>query len=151
VEVRSVDLNADGTNELLIFERAEQWKPAGTFTKVSVYKEGAKDYELLGSFSTDPRPDWCVRLPFSRYQLVDFDRDGRLDFLGSDTWAYRQGQNFRFEKAVKIDLRNGDGRAQLFAYDVNSDGWGDVVSSYQPFWNIRLGPIFGEAGSKAPQ
>jgi len=148
-EVRSVDLNADGMNELVIFKHTTHGRDPAVITKVSIHREGAKGYEFLGSFSTDARSGWGARLPFSRYQFVDFDKDGRLDLLGTDSWVYRQGENLTFEKAVKIDLKNGDGRAQLFAHDVNGDGWVDIVSSYQPFWNIRFGPILEEASRQA--
>ena len=34
-----------------------------------------------------------------------------------------------------------DQMGELYAFDVNGDGWPDIVSSYQPFWNILFGPV----------
>jgi ribosomal protein S30 len=145
-EYHWLDLDGDGTVELTICHSQMCWETRKG--RIDIYREHSDRFELLSSLSTEPYParDRPTRLlarpPFPLYQFVDFDKDGRLDLLCQDRWIYRQGDSFVFTKARKIELsEKGLFPATLYAFDVNADGWPDVVSSYQPFWNIALGPL----------
>ena len=50
-------------------------------------------------------------------------------------------KKYIFEKSLEVNLDNGDDRGLLYSYDINNDGWADIISSYQPFWNLKLGPF----------
>ncbi|HUV38210.1 MAG TPA: VCBS repeat-containing protein [Planctomycetota bacterium] len=149
------DLDGDGSVELIVWhdvegegpgERITHFGGMGTFpptvSEIAVCRERDGGFNVLSRFSTESFIDAVEHAPPEAYRFVDFDGDGRLDFLGDDGYIYRQGPDLRFEPRIRVKLRNGDRRARLYAVDVNGDGRPDVVSSYQPFWNLRLGPFW---------
>jgi len=148
-ELHWLDLDNDGGVELVLCSpHSSPGYPSETCkATVEVYREEEARFSLLASSETDnyPARQWAKRLsrpPFPLFQFVDFDKDGRLDLLCQDRWIYRQEKGFVFAKAVKLSGLSEKGAcpATLFAHDVNADGWPDVVSSYQPYWNIAFGP-----------
>jgi len=149
-EFHWLDLDNDGTAELVLCSsRPGSDYPSDTCrATVEVYREEKAKFVLRASSATEeyPRRRSRTRLsrpPFPLFQFVDFDRDGRLDLLCQDRWIYQQEKGFVFAKAVNLSGLSEKGAcpATLFAHDVNADGWPDVVSSYQPYWNIAFGPL----------
>jgi len=156
-EFHWLDLDNDGTVELVLCSpRGGADCPPGTCRAiVEVYREEETRFALLASSKTEGYPprQLATRLsrpPFPFFQFVDFDRDGRLDLLCQDRWFYRQEKGFVFAKAVKLSGLSEKGLlpATLFTHDVNADGWPDVVSSYQPFWNIAFGPLLRQSSER---
>lgn len=153
LEYQWLDFDGDGERELAVCGRTakhdseghpKEGQPVGN---VAVYRELPDRFELLSSFTTKTyrsRRHIVFRPPFCLYQFLDFDRDGRLDLLAPDNCIYRQKEGLDFECAREIDLPENDWAgmpATLYAYDINCDEWPDVVSSFQPYHNIELGPL----------
>ena len=53
---------------------------------------------------------------------------------------YQQGDKFQFTRMPALGLK-GDGATVYFQHDLNNDGWPDVIASYNPYWNIKMGPV----------
>ena len=151
------DLDNDGTVELVLCSSrgGADCPPETCRGIVEVYREEEARFDLLASSKTDGYPPRQSRTrlsrpPFPFFQFADFDRDGRLDLLCQDRWIYRQEKGFVFAKAAKLSSLSEKGLvpATLFAHDVNADGWPDVVSSYQPYWNIAFGPLLPQGSER---
>ncbi|MDP6358414.1 MAG: VCBS repeat-containing protein [Planctomycetota bacterium] len=149
-EFHWLDVDGDGTVELILCSpRLNADLPFDDMcsASVEVYRDRDGEFVLLASSETESYPKRLMatrlsRPPFPLFQFVDFDRDGRLDLLCQDRWIYRQQRGFVFARAAKLSrLEEGVIPATLFAHDANADGWPDVVSSYQPYWNIAFGPL----------
>jgi hypothetical protein len=149
-EFHWLDVDGDGTVELVLC--SPRLNPELPFdymcsATVKVYRDKAGKFVLLASSETGSYPmrqmaHRLSRPPFPLFQFVDFDKDGRLDLLCQDRWIYRQQKGFVFARAVKLSrIEKAVFPATLYAHDVNADGWPDVVSSYQPYWNIAFGPL----------
>ncbi|MDA0837010.1 MAG: VCBS repeat-containing protein [Planctomycetota bacterium] len=149
-EYHWLDVDGDGTVELVLCSprRSPDLPFDNMFSAtIKVYRDKDGKFVLLATSETEsyPKRQMATRLsrpPFPFFEFVDFDKDGRLDLLCQDRWIYKQQKGFVFARAVKLSLiEEGVFPATLFAHDVNADGWPDVVSSYQPYWNIAFGPL----------
>ncbi|MBN1864410.1 MAG: VCBS repeat-containing protein [Victivallales bacterium] len=132
------DINSNGENELVA------WSASQNKSLVSVFKEADGHFELIYSFETEEHKSgrYDGHYSYAEFKFVDFDLDGKIDFIGDDGWIYLQKDNYRFEKAKHVKMRRSKEASFLYACDINADGYPDVISSYQPFTNIRLGPFF---------
>ena len=143
------DVNSDGEKELVLWaryggERKNNNDYGETASRVCVLKPVNGRFKPLSSFSTGVfKAGWYSGYYSNpKFKFADFDMDGKIDYIGDDGWIYRQTADFKFKKAFHVVLRSNSVDAiHLYACDVNSDGYPDVVSSYQPFTNIKFGPI----------
>lgn len=139
------DFNSDGCMELALWARhggENNWS-APTSSFVAVFKEKNGRFELLSSFTTEKFKInyYNGHYAYPEFKFADFDRDGKIDFIGDDGWIYRQTANFKFKKSARVNLLHSMEAIHLYACDINQDGYPDVISSYQPFTNIKMGPI----------
>ncbi|MDP6353959.1 MAG: FG-GAP-like repeat-containing protein [Planctomycetota bacterium] len=138
-EFHWLDLDKDGQQELAICGQRKGGKPL-----VSIYRQDHEDFTLLSEFETKPfncrDHSQPFRTMFPIFQFIDFDRDDRLDLLGQDGHVYQQGDKFQFKRMPALGLE-GDGATAYFQHDLNNDGWPDVIASYNPYWNIKMGPV----------
>lgn len=114
---------------------------APTLCRVRVYRETPSEFVLLASQETESYICSRNNTPIPLQQFGDIDRDGFLDFVGQDGCIYILNDDWTFRKAARVTLENEDQMARLHLCDVDGDGYLDVVSSFQPFRNLKLGPL----------
>ncbi|MBN1864237.1 MAG: VCBS repeat-containing protein [Victivallales bacterium] len=133
-----MDVNSDGEHKLLV------WSSSGAMSKVSLFKELDGRFEQMSSFETGEylQGPYDGYHAYPEFKFADFDLDGKIDFIGDDGWIYLQNAGYKFERARHVRLRRSKEASYLYACDINADGFPDVVSSYQPFTNIKMGPLF---------
>lgn len=154
VEYHWLDFDGDKQAELAICSEhettsgAEQIKHFGgsgnytpTVCRVKVYREMNEGFRLLGAMETQPYICSQSDTPIPIQQFGDIDKDGLLDFLGQEGHVYLLRKNWSFDQKRRLKLANRDRMARLYLHDLNGDDNLDVISSFQPFWNLELGPL----------
>lgn len=142
-----IDLDADGKSELVlrrIFASGDK-----KATELWIYQESSPDaWKMAVNFKTGEYPEngypGGIFLPPASCVFADFNRDGRLDFVGDDKRLYLQTANLSFKPGPRFKMPHKSREFwndRMYAHDVDQDGWPDVISSYQPWRNIVFGPI----------
>ncbi|MGH7959898.1 MAG: FG-GAP repeat domain-containing protein [Opitutaceae bacterium] len=119
------DINGDGRPEILAFTAGQlgfgelDWKnPAAKVTFRPISPVDAKKY---------------FRYTHG-YGFGDINGDGRVDILEKDGWweqprDYRSGESWAHH-AFDFSPAGVRGGAQMLIFDINGDGWNDVVTSW---------------------
>lgn len=142
LEKHLIDLDDDGLDELAVCGTDE--------VKICRQKDG-QFLEVSRVKHSNLNPMIDKDYFFWIEQFGDLNGDGRIDFLSQEGEVFLCDKDLQFHSAGKLPVRlpsRERDRCKLLLHDINGDGKLDVISSYQPWKSVILGPLVPNSKAK---
>ena len=141
-ENQLVDLDGDGLDELAVC----------TLDEVKIYRQKDGQFIEASTLKHSGQPLMLHRDYFFWIeQFGDLNGDGRIYFLSQEGEVFLCDKDLQFHTAGKLPVRlpsRERDRCKLLLHDINGDGKLDVISSYQPWRSVILGPLVPNSKAK---
>ncbi len=135
IEKHLIDFDGDGLDELAVC----------TVDEVKIYRQKDGQFREASTLKHSGEPLMLHRDYFFWIeQFGDLNGDGRIDFLSQEGEVFLCDKDLQFHSAGKLPVRlpsRERDRCKLLLFDINGDGKLDVISSYQPWKSVILGPL----------